>query len=240
MSPKPPAPIDRPKSPRHKARAKSGAKPVAAKQPTLRDLTRQALAGEDLTALANELEGTSDRSAAIIAAAAVDRFLEEAILGRLVRNDEDTKANLIATGGALDGFFAKIHLGFALGLYSDKYVRELETIRKIRNCFAHSAKSITFDTSPIAAECNTLSARKYMGGNASNRKRYVAACQAAIMLLLIPKFVKVATGLTQKYKPQLDSLEGDIHNLEAAMRVLAGTADSIDIKILQEASSKPS
>jgi hypothetical protein len=213
---------------------------MAAKQPTLRDLTRQAIESEDIKVLANELEGTSDRSAAIIAAAAVDRFLEEAILGRLVRNDEDAKANLVATGGALDGFFAKIHLGYALGLYSPKHVRELESIRKIRNCFAHSAKHITFDTKPISDECNKFSVRKYMGGDANNRKRYIAACQAAMMLLMIPKFLKIATHLTAKYKPQLDSVEGDIHLLEIAMRVLAGTADNIDMKIMQDASSKPS
>jgi hypothetical protein len=99
----------------------------------------------ELASAMQELTEQSDRGAAIIAAALLEHHLAVAIEGRLVLLNSQLKDNLFGSRGTLAGFQSKIDIGFALGLYTKDAHRELDTIRKIRNRFAHTPISLTFD-----------------------------------------------------------------------------------------------
>jgi hypothetical protein len=176
MHTKPPLPPDRTATPRHKTRKAQTDSPISEPKKTLRDLIREVPNSDDFAAIAKDVESASDRSAAIVVASVVDRFLEQAILEQLVRNDKDTVKSLVATGGALSEFFGKIHLGYAMGLYNSQKRTELDAIRHIRNAFAHSAKDITFATRQIDKECRTVKPLKKFGGMLDNRLTYMSAC----------------------------------------------------------------
>jgi hypothetical protein len=240
--PKPPLPQDRHRSPRYKSRG-NGARAATTKKLTLRDLTRQFLETEDLQAFFRELDFASDRSAAIVGAATVERYLEEAIFATLNRADDETRANLSATGGALDGLFAKIHLGCALGVYPAQYMHELESIRKIRNCFAHSPKHLTFDTVQISDECGRLNSRHYVSGSSDSRSRYASACRILIMFLLIYKMIASGERALRRHKPNTPyyaEAEAAIQRLKGSLRLLIASEDIIDKKILRAPSSNDS
>jgi hypothetical protein len=243
MRSKPPPPPDRPRSPRHKSRGAVSANDNAIKQPTLRELTRQLIEKEDMDAFWREINHGSDRSSAIVAAATVDRDLEEAILSSLTISDEETRSNLIATGGALDGFFAKIHLGYALGIFPKLYMHELDSIRKIRNCFAHSSKPVTFETKQIAEECKRFRARDYISGDISNRSRYMSACRILFVYLKTYGLTAVAEKSLKRHKPgepYYAEAAAGIQEMKDRLRLLIVADDAIAEKILQAPSSKDS
>jgi hypothetical protein len=91
-----------------------------------------------------ELEHDSDRAAGIVGAVLVDESLSALIKTRF-EADQDLISDMFRALGPLGSFSAEITLGFLMGLYSKAAWKELDTIRKIRNEFAHrAARSFSF------------------------------------------------------------------------------------------------
>jgi hypothetical protein len=99
---------------------------------------------EELGSAMAELEEQTDRGAAIIAAALLEHHLGEAIRTRLTPLNSAMRDNLFGSRGSLGGFQAKIDMGFALGLYTKDAHHDLDSIRKIRNRFAHTPVALDF------------------------------------------------------------------------------------------------
>ena len=57
---------------------------------------------------------------------------------------------------AFGDFGAKVDLGYLIGLYSKKAHKELNTIRRIRNDFAHQLELNSFDRDDIRDRCEDL------------------------------------------------------------------------------------
>jgi hypothetical protein len=140
-------------APRYKTRA-TVSKHTTTK--TLKTLIDESPSKDELDALNAELARGSDRACAIIAAATVESFLTTAILVKLENIDDETVENLKSQNGALGGFFSKIYLGYALGLYDKATRYDLETIRRIRNAFAHAKRPISFLNGEVSAACDDL------------------------------------------------------------------------------------
>jgi len=94
--------------------------------------------------IASEVLQIHARAAAITMAALVERFLEEAIVSCLRRQDEKTVGSLVDTGGPLASFSSKIRLAYALRIIESPERDDLDWIREIRNVFAHAVRPITF------------------------------------------------------------------------------------------------
>jgi hypothetical protein len=91
-----------------------------------------------------ELERDSDRAAGIVGAVLVEESLTALLQSRLWR-DEGLIHELFRSSGPLGAFSVKINMGFLMGLYSAAARKELETIKDIRNEFAHRvARSFAF------------------------------------------------------------------------------------------------
>ena len=84
----------------------------------------------------SELGHDSDRAAGIVGAVLVEESLTALLKSRLLP-DEDLIRELFRSSGPLGAFSVKINTGFLMGLYSSTARRELETIKDIRNEFAH-------------------------------------------------------------------------------------------------------
>ena len=93
---------------------------------------------------------SSDRAAGIVAASFLENQLTTAIQNRMHPHDKIIP-KLFRPSGPLGNFGTKIDLGFSMGIYSEELHRELTTIKKIRNEFAHKMEIHTFDAQSIAA-----------------------------------------------------------------------------------------
>jgi hypothetical protein len=92
-----------------------------------------------------ELEHDSDRAAGIVGAVLVDESLS-ALLKTRFEPDQDLISDIFRASGPLGTFSVKITMGFLMGLYSKAAWKELNTIKEIRNEFAHrAARSFSFE-----------------------------------------------------------------------------------------------
>lgn len=109
-----------------------------------------------------KLRNESDRACVILGAALLDAKLE-AVCRRKFQACQD---DLLSDRGAISTFSARIYLAHALSWISEDAFKDLDTIRGIRNDFAHSFDyDIDFNTPSIADRCRTLrTAQAYIDG----------------------------------------------------------------------------
>ena len=94
-----------------------------------------------------ELEGESDRAAAIVGASLLENLLES-IFRKAMIDHKEVKKNL--EYGPPGSFKAKIDLSFLFGLFPHaKIYQDLDRIREIRNKFAHGHKELSFADNSI-------------------------------------------------------------------------------------------
>lgn len=105
--------------------------------------------------LQRELEGASDRAAAIVAGAFLDEVLQELLCEFLIKGTAGDK-KLFEGTGALATFSAKIEMSYRLGLISQGEHRTLTTVRSIRNDFAHVLGELSFATQSVQARCRNI------------------------------------------------------------------------------------
>ena len=200
--PKPPAPSDRPHTPRHRGRrVREDTKPTP-KKPNIQSLINAMPTGEEVQAIAEEVAHTSDQSTAILLASLVEHCLEACIVTHLPRHDEATALKLKERDGALSGFYSKIHLGYALGLYSKSFTEELDAIRHIRNAFAHSPRRITFETEQIVNECAKFRIRdasEQPPTFSAPRGQFVEACASVAKVLLAKVALRELQRLARRH-----------------------------------------
>jgi DNA-binding MltR family transcriptional regulator len=110
----------------------------------------------------------SDRSLAIVAAAIVDDRLGWAIRRRMPYHNEKAAEDLFGGDRPLAGPATRARLALLMGLCSELTYRDLLTINKIRNKFAHKPSSLTFKDTDIAKECMRLKLAETL---LMNRKR---------------------------------------------------------------------
>lgn len=111
---------------------------------------------------------TNDRSDALTAAAILEHALELAIelhLRKGITKGEKKALFDGGKGGPLGDFHSKIRLAKALGIITAEQEEDLDTIRIIRNGFAHSITPIKFSDAQIIRACKAFNA--YQSGDAS-------------------------------------------------------------------------
>lgn len=124
---------------------------------TLNDLSRQLPSEDDLSNYHDRIWAESDRGAAVMAAALVERALEDRIRSKLHDPGGGVQESWFESHNApFRTFSAKIALGRALELY-DADIEELLTIVKnIRNAFAHCMSPLDFKHPTLVKECQKL------------------------------------------------------------------------------------
>jgi DNA-binding MltR family transcriptional regulator len=96
-----------------------------------------------------EFEKESDRACVILSVAMLERALESMLKACLVATGSREDSLLDVAYAPLSTFSAKIALAHRLGLISTKFCRDLHTIRKIRNAFAHDITECTFKNASV-------------------------------------------------------------------------------------------
>lgn len=107
----------------------------------------------------NEIVGVfheeSDRGAAIIAGSFAEHALGQYLKFRV--RDKKVADTLFDATGPLSSFSQRIAIAYAFSLIPQSHYNDFETIRKIRNHFAHHPFDTTFNTNEIKQLCAALS-----------------------------------------------------------------------------------
>jgi hypothetical protein len=104
----------------------------------------------------------NDRGASILAATMVENALVFA-LSRHLRIPTNL-GKLFENEGPLATFDDRVRMSLALSIFGADTHHNLETIKHVRNTFAHASAPITFATPEIAAACGALRAPSDLHG----------------------------------------------------------------------------
>jgi len=103
----------------------------------------------------------SERGMALALVADLDVTLRDTLKSRMVA-DKTTLDQVFSENGSLGQFGAKVRFGYLLGLYSEWVYRDLLTINKIRNTFAHEADAKSFQSDRIRSLTENLKCVSWM------------------------------------------------------------------------------
>lgn len=117
-------------------------------------LIREFPTSADIEKIVEELATGHPRAAAIVGAAMMEAALKRAVLFRLRKLNSEEHAALFGPDNPLGSFSGKIKIGYALGIYERPTRKDLDSIRTIRNAFAHANLQISFDTPEIETLCS--------------------------------------------------------------------------------------
>lgn len=121
-------------------------------QLSLGALARRPMSFADFQAVVASLRHHSDREAAVVGAALLDKGLELAISSRFVVDNP----LLYKAAGPLSTADGKLAIAAALGIIGAKQQSDIKGINQIRNVFAHSPEGLSFATTAIANRCQDL------------------------------------------------------------------------------------
>jgi len=132
----------------------------------LKDLARKAPeTGELITILLGlahdtAMPATLDRTAVIVAATILEHALKIAILEHFPSTISDTEIKALFDGdiSPFGSLAARITMAKALNIITQEQREDLDTIRNIRNAFAHSMTHIAFGDQEIKDMCLTIKA----------------------------------------------------------------------------------
>jgi mannitol operon repressor len=136
---------------------------------------------KDFLGFLPELNKESDRGRVLIACSYLHELMRRILLAFLIERDS-TKRLIEGFNAPLGTLSTRTAAAYGLGLISEREFKECETLRRIRNRFAHDVHA-SFDAQDIRdlAHTLTLAAPDYGDVVVNARGRYTTAAVALIM-----------------------------------------------------------
>jgi DNA-binding MltR family transcriptional regulator len=132
------------------------------KREALIRVTKSVPGGEEFAAIiigdSTYSEQLQDRTIALVAAAHIERRLRKAITTHFKVDTDDPEFNSVFENehAPLGDISSKTRVALALGIVSRQDYNDLDTIRRIRNAFAHTESHLGFTTGPVSDLCDEL------------------------------------------------------------------------------------
>jgi hypothetical protein len=125
---------------------------------TLKDYSKYIPGSDDLRGafLKAGAVGVDDRAMAVVTSSLLEGTLSILIMSKFGFVDQTGKNELFENDGPLSTFSSKIIMGAALHLYGPETRSDLDTIREIRNGFAHSRLDLSFSSVQVVNVCKRL------------------------------------------------------------------------------------
>ena len=140
----------------------------------------------DLQRYTNILNKESERGAVLVAATMIEDLLGSTILEFLV--DHKAIERLVTEFNApLGTFSARILAAFALGLLTEQEYRDCESIRKVRNLFAHNIHT-SFENQNVKDLCSSLrtsTQNEPIDASLTVRERYTRGASILVVSLML-------------------------------------------------------
>jgi hypothetical protein len=115
---------------------------------------------EDIHAIAEGAKGLvldAEASTAIRLTSFLEGYIRIALCLKLPNMDRHMEGILFEGYGPLSSLRSKIDIALALDILTDALHRDAQTIRKIRNKFAHSSKTLSLGSDTVIQLCRNLS-----------------------------------------------------------------------------------
>ena len=128
----------------------------------LRKLSKQFPPPKEVKNIMDTLQKENDRSAAIVSASLLETTLEKNLIAAMREKDARLLGQMFENRGPLSDFNGKILVAVAFGVISPAMGDHFQSIRHIRNAFAHARVPITFETSQVRREIDSFGAIKAM------------------------------------------------------------------------------
>jgi DNA-binding MltR family transcriptional regulator len=142
---------------------------------------------EELREALEQFKSERPRAAAVMAAAWVDDGLR-ALLAAYLGRDKKVAADVLQEGGPLGSFGVRIKMAYLLGLITDGLRAELDTIRKVRNEFAHVRTRVSFKTEKVKNWTESLATAQILGegliGVLSTQEKFIVSAYLAAEVLI--------------------------------------------------------
>jgi hypothetical protein len=159
--------------------AKRGVKKTA-----LQELSGELPTDGDLENYTQYIKDESDRGSAVMAAALVERALEDAIRSHLAAPEDGSQDTWFqGINAPFRTFAAKIALGRALAIYGEHMERRLNVIKNVRNAFAHRMIPLDFSHPTLVEECLSLSPDPEGQKSIHRKVIFAASCMALARVL---------------------------------------------------------
>jgi hypothetical protein len=147
------------------------------------DFSKLSQFDSDGIAFGEQLEQESDRGAALVGLAFLDELLKRLFEAKML--DESIAKKLLKYPGALSTAAARADVAYALGWIGAKTYRDLMTLKKIRNGFAHTHGPVKFTDAAVETLCARLELGKpaNTGSIATPREQFMWASGRVAMPL---------------------------------------------------------
>jgi len=152
------------------------------------------------------VEGNDDASVALRAASLVELSLTESLLSRLWTKNGKADEELTGIDGPIATFARKIRMAEAMRVIGPDTRYELDTIKAIRNAFAHSHRPLSFDSVPVKELCQTLKVSYWPGipkkpeAQRTPKDRFTF-CSIGLFIILRERAIQTPRNTTPKWKP---------------------------------------
>jgi hypothetical protein len=142
---------------------------------------------EEVDTIFHEMTTDSDRGSALLAASMIEDVLKGAIAFHLRPLSESEESDLFQGTSPLSTFSAKIKIAYAMGIIGKNSRHDLETIKEVRNAFAHGIHVLKFDDPEIAPMVKGLHGLKDITGGPYSPKINYTQVVRLLMLVLTAK-----------------------------------------------------
>ena len=154
----------------------------------LKNRSKLGLSPQDVKPFFAELTTGSDRAAALVATSYLDAEMADTLEAVLHFETKEEVNNLLRNPNApLSTFSARIKMLKALRIVDSDVFGVLETLRAIRNEFAHSFVPMAFETPEVTELCSNLplSKNKWPEGTvmSETRTRFLNSCMTVAFIL---------------------------------------------------------
>ena len=184
-------------------------------KPSLITLSRESFGmAEFFDEFRNELLGPNDRACALVGAAYVERNLLCLVQAKMrAFTKKESNALFFDERAILKTFAARAEIAYALDAISKEEKTTIDSIRRIRNVFAHAIRPITFEHELIAAVCKTLPYSKTATLEVSlspHRKIYIHCIQHVIsrfswLFVKAPRRKEIIKLVTDPYAQEAEA-----------------------------------
>jgi DNA-binding MltR family transcriptional regulator len=150
--------------------------------PAAKHLTN--LTYDEFLGVLEELDKNGARGAVLVAHALLENILRRVLLSKMIPISRDEEDRLFGGMGPFSSMGARVATAYALGLITKQVRRDLDTVRKVRNRFAHTGKKIDFDDPEVVDLCGAL-ASEINPANADERRVLFVSVIKALTVHLV-------------------------------------------------------
>jgi hypothetical protein len=163
----------------------------------LTKLLKEELHGSAFRDALAEMTTDGDRGSAILGATIVENQLTIRLTLGMITLTKTEREALFDGMAPLSAFSSKIKVAYALGHFGPITRRDLDTMREIRNAFAHSKKVISFNTPQVVDTLRRFKCIEEVHNAMTPRRAYILATKCLVYHL-------AATGVGETGLSSLD------------------------------------